>query len=466
MLRLPGWLGAFLGGLSPASSLFCIFTQPLLAYLPTNPAGLLPDLFDARPIMLHARYRPPTSGSIEGTVEISGNTGSGPYRRRIPVTFSHEAPEHASIATLWARARVDEVLTPHLLAVEQGLTPPKIKEKVIEIGEGYSIVTPFTSFVAVEKSKVVVEGRSMLVTVPIELPDGTDWEGIFGDDCPFELREKAMEFAGIELEMALEDLEDGSRPVLDAIADSAPTPPPAGASAKQDQRWFGRGVDGAVATGNLGSPVRGKASVPPPSGRPVASSKVRSPSASRSSRVAGAGRGFGSGGGGIGGRQSLEAAVGSRGGVFGSGGAAEAEIAGLDIDASLADQAGDVGVVVEGSLEQSAPEPVRDFNRIARTIDRRLLMLILGVRTDDIEGIPTKGLDGRPWIDGSTIEVTILLDKDASLSLKTIEDLGLVIEGRSMVGGSALIVGRIDLDRILDLGETGGIRRVVPATGS
>ena len=436
--------------------------------LPMNPAGLLPDLFDARPLMLHARYRPPIAGSVEGTVVISGNTGSGPYQRRIPVTFSSEAPEHASIATLWARAQVDEVLAPHLLAVEQGLTPPKIKEEVIEIGEGYSIVTPFTSFVAVEKSKVVVEGRSMLVTVPIELPDGTDWEGIFGDDCPFAVREKAMEFAGIELDPASESSEEGRRSILDAIADwRTKAPPPAGASSKQDQRRFGRGVDGAAATGNLGSPARGKAAASPPPGRPPAGSKVGSRSASRGSWEVGAGRGIGAGSGvGIRDRKSPEATGRSRGGVFGSGGAVEAEIAGLDLDASMDDQAGNMDVVVEGSLEQSAFEPVRDFNRIARTIDRRLLMLVLGVRADDIKGIPARGLDGRPWIDGSTIEVTILLEKDASLSPEVIKDLGISIEGRSVVGGATLIVARIAVDRVLDLGETVGVRRVVPASGS
>ena len=421
--------------------------------LPTNPAGLLPDLFDARPIMLHARYRPPAAGSVEGTVVISGKTGSGPYERRIPVTFSSEASEHGSIATLWARARVDEVLAPHLLAVEQGLTPPKIKEEVIELGEGYSIVTPFTSFVAVEKSKVVVEGRSMLVTVPIELPDGTDWEGIFGDDCPFEIREKAMEFAGIELEVASEGLEDGSRAVRDSMADSKPTPPPAGSAVKQDRRRFAPGVEGRGRPGSVGSPVAGKAASPPSAGRPALGSDARGRSAGRGgSRGAGAGRGFGAGGGGgISGRRSLDAAIGSGGEVFGAAGAAEAE---------------EMEMVEQALVERSESVPVRDFDRIARTIDRRLIMLVLGVSADEIKELPLRGLDGRPWIDGSTIEVTLLLEKNASLTPEVVRDLGMSIEGRSVVGGAALIVARIDLDRILDLGETTGIRRVVPTTGS
>lgn len=162
----------------------------------------------------------------------------------------------------------------------------------------------------------------------------------------------------------------------------------------------------------------------------------------------------------------MEAAGSSRGGVFGSGGAVEDVIAGLDLDASLDEQTVEMEVEVEGSLAQSAPKPIRDFNRIARIIDRRLLMLVLGVRADDIKGIPARGLDGRPWIDGSTIEVTILFEKNASISPEVIKELGISIEGRSVVGGATLIVARIDLDRILDLGGITGIRRVVPTTGS
>ena len=120
----------------------------------------------------------------------------------------------------------------------------------------------------------------------------------------------------------------------------------------------------------------------------------------------------------------------------------------------------------ESRVDTPAATPVRDFDRIARTIDRRLLMLVLGVGAEDIKGIPGRGLDGRPWIDGATIEVTILLEKDASFSPEVIKGLGISIEGRSVVGGSNLIVARIDIARIVDLGETRGVRRVVPTTGS
>jgi hypothetical protein len=42
-------------------------------------------------------------------------------------------------------------------------------------------VTQYTSFVAVDRLRVTIGGRARLVHIPIELPQGTRWEGFFGD---------------------------------------------------------------------------------------------------------------------------------------------------------------------------------------------------------------------------------------------------------------------------------------------
>ena len=151
--------------------------------LPKNPDGLLPDLYDEKPIVLHARFVPPAEGSVSGTVTITGRTGNGRYERVIPVEFPAVESENDAIATLWARAKVDDLLAPHLGAVENQTLAPEIKGQVVRLGEAFSIMTPYTSFVAVEKSRVTISGQPMLVNVPIELPSGTSWEGFFGGDC-------------------------------------------------------------------------------------------------------------------------------------------------------------------------------------------------------------------------------------------------------------------------------------------
>ncbi len=137
----------------------------------------IPDLFDAKPLVIHGRY----TGPGRGTLTIRGRTGAGAYERTIELDLPENEPDHDVTATLWARAKVDEILTPHLKAVQQGSPPADIQAEVVELGETFQIMTQYTSFVAVEKSRLTIGGRPVLVAVPIELPQGVSHEGVFGD---------------------------------------------------------------------------------------------------------------------------------------------------------------------------------------------------------------------------------------------------------------------------------------------
>jgi hypothetical protein len=142
------------------------------------PSGrYLPDLYDDEPIVIFASYQVPG----EGTITLRGRTGSGPWSRTINVTLPAEENDNDVIATLWAREKIDEVLAPHLEALQMGQVDDAVKDEVITLGKQYGIMTPFTSFVAVEKTRVISDGKPMLVRVPIELPSGTDWNGFFGN---------------------------------------------------------------------------------------------------------------------------------------------------------------------------------------------------------------------------------------------------------------------------------------------
>ena len=137
----------------------------------------LPDLHDEEPIVLMARFDRAASGELL----LRGRTGAGAWERRVRVELPAEEPKHDVVKTLWARAKVDALLLPRLGAVEQGTLDARTKAEVIRLGEAYAIATPYTSFVAVEKSRVTVGGKPMLVAVPVELPDGTNWNGFFGE---------------------------------------------------------------------------------------------------------------------------------------------------------------------------------------------------------------------------------------------------------------------------------------------
>jgi len=138
--------------------------------------AVVPDLWDERPIIVHARYDEPG----EGTLTIRGNAGDGRYERAVDLVLPEYEPEHDVIATLWARAKVDEVMNEDLAAAQRGAFPPELREKVVDLGETFQIMTQFTSFVAVEHSRVTIEGEPLLVPVPVELPDGVSFDGACG----------------------------------------------------------------------------------------------------------------------------------------------------------------------------------------------------------------------------------------------------------------------------------------------
>ncbi|UCD28155.1 MAG: hypothetical protein JSV03_13835, partial [Planctomycetota bacterium] len=138
----------------------------------------IPDLFDVKPLVIHGRYTEPG----KGTLTITGNTGIGHYERTLSVDLPASQPEHDTIATLWARTRIEDLMNQDLKAAQQGRFPDNLKQQVIALGEKFQIMSQFTSFVAVEKMRVTIGGKPRLVAVPIEMPDGVSYEGVFGGD--------------------------------------------------------------------------------------------------------------------------------------------------------------------------------------------------------------------------------------------------------------------------------------------
>ncbi len=142
------------------------------------PLDAIPDLLDERPIVLVGRFTDATAGSVT----IRGRTAAGPWERTMPLDLRGAKADHASIASLWARERADALLATHDTRGEAiAALPAPLRAEVVRLGERYRIMTPLTSFVAIERSRVTVGGAPMLVQIPIELPEGMSWKGLFGE---------------------------------------------------------------------------------------------------------------------------------------------------------------------------------------------------------------------------------------------------------------------------------------------
>jgi Ca-activated chloride channel family protein len=137
-----------------------------------------PDLFSVKPLLIHGRL----AGPGTGTLTLHGHTADGPFSRTIAVEEAAEEDAHGAVASLWARAAVDDLMQRDLTALQNGQFPKEIEEEITSLGVTFRLMTQFTSFVAVEELTVTVGGEPRTIAVPVDMPDGVDYEGVFGKE--------------------------------------------------------------------------------------------------------------------------------------------------------------------------------------------------------------------------------------------------------------------------------------------
>jgi Ca-activated chloride channel family protein len=137
----------------------------------------IPDLFSAKPVILTGRY----SGNSKGTIRLKGKMSGRDFVREIPVDFS-SAQTRDVLATLWARTRVDDLMSQDFNGAQQGNMTDEVKQSIIQLGLDYRLMTQFTSFVAVEEMIVTDGGTPRRIDVPVEVPEGVNRQAVFGEE--------------------------------------------------------------------------------------------------------------------------------------------------------------------------------------------------------------------------------------------------------------------------------------------
>lgn len=112
----------------------------------------LPDLFTAKPVIIHGRYLKPGGGSIRLTGKLAGQY----YTREIPVDLPETEASHDVLSTIWARNQVDGLMIEARKYTdnedpEQIVAQKKAIDAITQLGLDYRLMTQFTSFVAVEE---------------------------------------------------------------------------------------------------------------------------------------------------------------------------------------------------------------------------------------------------------------------------------------------------------------------------
>src|SRR5262249_35910350 len=114
-----------------------------------------------------------------------------PFTRDIPLSFSQDAPQHEVLASLWARAKIEDLMSQDWHGMQTGTPSGLLRDQITQLGLDYRLMTQFTSFVAVEERTTMQDGKPRRVQVPVEMPEGISYQGIMGAD-----REQDLKAAG------------------------------------------------------------------------------------------------------------------------------------------------------------------------------------------------------------------------------------------------------------------------------
>lgn len=121
----------------------------------------LPDLFAQRPLIVFGKWR----GKAKGEIELSGIGGKGDYVRTFQVEKTKPRELNSAIRYLWARSRIAR-----LSDFNVDNKNPETQKEVTSLGLTYSLLTPYTSFIAVLETIRNKEARSTDVDQPLPLP--------------------------------------------------------------------------------------------------------------------------------------------------------------------------------------------------------------------------------------------------------------------------------------------------------
>ena len=126
----------------------------------------LPDMFVGRAVVVTGKYHGTASA-----VSVAGMQGL--ELQRLPVALSQNDAAKASISRIWARLRIAELADRQTWERDpQGELADAIKRTALE----HQLVSDYTSFVAVDASRITEGGYGVTVPQAVPVPDGVSYQ--------------------------------------------------------------------------------------------------------------------------------------------------------------------------------------------------------------------------------------------------------------------------------------------------
>jgi Ca-activated chloride channel family protein len=161
-----------------AERLRAMIEEPVLTHVGVAFEGLhttevsppkLPDLLARRPVVLFGKYQ----GEPGGQVRLTGFQGGGaPFSQVLPVRATDARPRNEALRWLWARSWVATLEDERAMAGAEPDREQIVADAITDLGLRHSLLTPFTSFVAVDQAIVNHTAQSTPVRQPLPMPAG------------------------------------------------------------------------------------------------------------------------------------------------------------------------------------------------------------------------------------------------------------------------------------------------------
>lgn len=129
----------------------------------------LPDLLAERPVLCYGKWQ----GARKGTLTLTGRVGWREYRYEADISAVEPQHAHAALRYLWARQTIK------LLGDYNQLREDRDRvEQITQLGLTYSLLTNYTSFIAVDSEIRNAEGAAETINQPVPLPQGVSEQAL------------------------------------------------------------------------------------------------------------------------------------------------------------------------------------------------------------------------------------------------------------------------------------------------
>lgn len=141
----------------------------------------IPELWAGGPVIVFGRY----ADGGKSRIKLTGVAEGKPLSYSLDVTLPRDQPKHGVLSKMWARKKIEDISAQMYYS-----DTPEVVEEITQVALAYRLMSQYTSFVAVDESEVQLASRKAKpprqVLVPVPLPVGVEFDGIFGGNVALE----------------------------------------------------------------------------------------------------------------------------------------------------------------------------------------------------------------------------------------------------------------------------------------